>query len=246
MQEDDDVVFRGKLADCLRHFGLALNAKYPPGQKGVERMRQPMATFCGISYAAVRHWLKGDILPRGLYWFRLACFVELHDYQVIELERVGRHRRNLIELLAYGVVTPEDMAKQLAYSAAWGVYDALKYRTELSAELAEKYWNFYAPYKAALEQKKQEARQKYRIDLTRTTAPTVPESVPIVQKEVVTAPVRGIFIAMQGMKLQLEEQRVVLQPLNRREREILLGLSGLLSTLSAEAMASTEGVRNGG
>lgn len=248
MQDEEEIIYRDKLADCLRHFNQALQTRWLNGRE-LHKIRARLAEFCGVGRVAIGRYLQVRHLPRGEFWFRLACLLEIQGYQVIELERVGRHRRHIIDLLAYRVVKAEELAKQVGYSSAWGMYDMLKVRSDLSGPIAERYWSVYVQYKEQLEQVKAEAMSKYHIDLV--SGPATTTSVPSgAEKQLPLAVAKstnhtsGLLLVMQGTILLLKKADLIL--MSPAERRAILQLSAELNTLSAKLIGGSSGGSNGG
>jgi hypothetical protein len=162
--EDPPEVFRGHLDECLRHLASVLNAKYPKGSKGVAKAKRPLADFCGVGDQTVNRWLNAEV-PVGLPIIKLVCYLQLFGYKILEYTRIKPARRRFAELVAFGLLTPEDAAALIGYSTASQLFSVLK-GSEGASDIKDRaMWDAWMQRRAELDQRKIAARENYRLDI---------------------------------------------------------------------------------
>jgi hypothetical protein len=162
--EDPPEIFRGPLDECLRHLGAALEAGYPANSKGSAQARQPLADFCGVGLPTVARWLKGEA-PTGLSLIKIVCYLQLFGYRVMDYSRVKPARRRFAELIGFGVLEAEEAATLIGYSDVPWLYAVLR-GTQGSSDAKEAAMSdAWLSYRAELDAKKIEARERYKLDI---------------------------------------------------------------------------------
>jgi len=159
--ELDDEILREHLDECLRHFAQRLLERAPKGSREAGMVKKPLAEFCGVSVDSVSRWLSGRIFPIGEQYFKLACFLDMVGYRVMELEEMKLNKRNLAELVGYGVLTGHELAKALGYTKTSSLYCFLQDHQGMSSEKNEKGWYLSKTKSEDMRNKKDEARRLY-------------------------------------------------------------------------------------
>jgi hypothetical protein len=166
--EDPPEVFRGHLDECLRHLGGLFDAKYPKNAKGARKAKQPMADFCGVQTKTVVLWLAGE-KPVGLPLIKLVCYLQLLGYKILEYSRIKQARRRFAELIAFGLLAPEEACDLTGYATSAQIFSILKGQSEASEQKDQLMMDAWLARRAALEQKKLAARDAYRLDVALKT-----------------------------------------------------------------------------
>ena len=244
----EDYVERGKLSECMAHFRRAFDTKWPKASKGSEEARAPMANFCGVGPNTVREWFYRGILPLGVTYFKLLYFLEMHDYRVVELERMNRNRRHIAELLAFGITEVEEVAKEIGYADVRALLTMMRSRSKLKDTTAEHLWQFWIAHKSGLEEKRTLAIVKYKIDLTPIARSDTREEAGVNPMTIELGPppqaMPSTFLIMKALSASLDESGLAasdLTKLGRPERETIIGLSVRLSEISVHLVANPGG-----
>ena len=226
--------FRGHLEECVRHLGDQLSAKAPKGTRGCLQAKKPIADFCGVSLDSAALWLQGGNLPIGDRLIKLTCYLDMIGYRVIELERMPKGRRNLVELIGFGILTTEKAVDLLGYSSASSLYQVLQGNQGISESKEEKAWDIWRGRKEDLQQKKEKAFELYSLD-SKPTASKTPE-----ERQVLSSGSATIKI-MEGLLIMLEQSS--LEDLSdkdfaefQKSADVVLRLSAKLSTLSSRLL----------
>jgi len=164
-------VFRGHLNECLQHYGAVLENVVPKGSKGVAEIRKPLAEFCGVIVSTVSRWLRDDELPTGDPLIKLMCYLDTIGYRVIEFEKMPQERRNFVELIGFGIITGEEATQLTDYGAKTSLYRVLHGKVNASREKEALMWDIWKERRAALEQKKAQARIDRALE-TKVAIPT--------------------------------------------------------------------------
>ena len=121
-------VFTGDLRQCLAHLK----------SRGVEADRlhylvDEISNFIGAAERTVRDWLDGVYLPKGVRLIRLQYYLSCLGYQLTEIMGMPSLLCRLREAVAWGQISPKDMAKELGlstskvlellYSSSWRTID---------------------------------------------------------------------------------------------------------------------------
>ena len=157
-------VFRGHFDECLDHLKKRLDEKAPKGTRGVRTVKEPIAAFCLVGIEAVHRWLQGHP-PKGIAYLRLMCYLDMIGYKVIEMERLKKSRRYFLELIGYGLLSPEKANGLIGYSENKHLYKVLSGKENTSKDKDERMWNAWKERREELEQKKEEASSRDRLDL---------------------------------------------------------------------------------
>jgi hypothetical protein len=162
--EEPPEVFRGTLDECLRHLGAALEANHPAGSKGAASARQPLADFCGVGWPTATRWLKGE-LPVGLPLIKAICYLQLFGYRVVDFNRVKPGRRHFAELIAFGLLNPEEAAALVGYSDPSWLYAVLKGGQGASDAKEAIMSDTWLARRSELDAKKIQAKERYKLDI---------------------------------------------------------------------------------
>ncbi len=251
----DREVFRGHLDECLRHLAARLESRFPKGAKGLTKARLPIATFCGVAERTVERWLSSsDIMPVGEQHLKLMCFLDLQGYRVIELERMKRGRRGFSELIAFGLLSVEQANQTLGYKNIQDVYSVLQGRQGTSEEKDQKMWDAWKERKEELAKKKEEARDRYRLDWLEPSPAAKSSSVvePAHVAHELDPRATAALSIMQGLLRLLEDGTFKnlkpreLKTLQRTGGETIPRLSAQLSTLSSALIMLDQPKSRGG
>lgn len=107
----------GTTAECLEHFAKS----YP-----TDDTRPVLAEFCGVINPTAGRWLNGRNLPSGDELIRLMVFLQLAGNRVSELDKVPRTYRQLAQVIAVGILGPDEVKKKLGYRNTQDVYRLLR------------------------------------------------------------------------------------------------------------------------
>lgn len=244
-------VFRDHFEECWRHFTNRFNAKYPPGKKGLERIRKPIADFCAVGDQTVARWLSAEkpSTPGGLTDIKLKCFLDLNGYRIIEFERLPRVLRNLSELLGYDVVSVEDAANILGYARPQNIYPVLREDEHwgVGREKEAKMFDLWKERKDDLELKKKEVLKLCHFDLSiqsPAARPTQPLLLPPVSNGKLAARRSGVLTILEGVLALIDEglfeglSESELEMLKQSDGGTILQLSARLTVLSSKLMVA--------
>lgn len=164
-------VFRGHVDECLGHLGNMLATSIPKGSKGAAQVKRPLADFCGVSTACVQRWLRNSSLPIGEQRVKLMCWLNMAGYRVIGLERMPKIRRYFLELVGFGLISGKQAAELLGYTTVSRVYEVLRGDCNAGSEKRAVMLREYSNRKEELEQKKESAREQYRLHIPSKVSP---------------------------------------------------------------------------
>lgn len=105
--------FRGTTKECLAHYASTLPQVH---NRRVRDALAPLADFTGRRKATVYHWLRRERPVLGFNLVKVRYFLEQQGYQVIELKNLIPAVRDLGRLIAHGVLTIEEVVKELSYT----------------------------------------------------------------------------------------------------------------------------------
>lgn len=245
-------VFRGPLEECIKHFSMRFNEAYPKGGRGTHAAKKPIAAFCGVHIASISRWFyDSERLPLGKERIKLICFLELNGYRVTESEKLPNIRRNFAQLLGFNLIDAKEAAELIGYSHSSQLYVYLRGEGGVLKDREQKFWDLWRARRDKLEQAKEEAGRKYRLDFssnTRSKGPVLKETEPppSPRRHLATASVDhsddGLIDIMQGL-LKLLDSRLpsgvddsVCDAL-RGSSGTILRLSSRLSALSARIVS---------
>lgn len=248
MNREKQELFRGHLEECLEHLGVRL----PTGSKGAEQARKPMADFCGVGTKAVSRWLYGQNtfpigLPKGVERLKLMCYLDMLGYRVIDFEHMSKGqkgRRYFAELIGFGVLTTKEATDLLGYASVSTLLNILLGRENASEERDQRMWEAWKERKDALEQKQNELRARYRLDVSPTVIPKAAATVVGTKRSI--APSRretAVAKIMDGLLTLFEEQPFDQLPAGDLgalfpSKDTVFRLSARLNTLSARLLMS--------
>ena len=153
-------VFRGHLEECVQHLAVQLLRKTPKGSHESTQAKQPIADFCGVSVKSVTRWLQdAESLPGGETLIRLMCFLDMLGYQVLELERMPKARRNFAELIGFNILPGQQAADLIGYAKPSTLYLVLLANQSTTKDKETNMWTEWKSRKEQLE-----ARKKYWSD----------------------------------------------------------------------------------
>lgn len=112
---------RGSSSECLAHYLGHLPS--PLSQEGAAA-RNPIIQYCRCKRRTISAWIKGQP-PVGEYQVRVRYFLAAQGYVVNELENLHPLVWQLGLLLAYDVLSTEDIRRELGYKNSQDVYTML-------------------------------------------------------------------------------------------------------------------------
>jgi hypothetical protein len=169
-------VYRGHIEECLRHLAKMFHSKVSKGSKKAAEAKKPMADFCGITIDTVNRWFNDpNLLPVGETLIKLISYLDMMGYRVIELERMPKSNRNLLELIGYGILTSEEAAKIVGYASKSTLFQVLQGNYGVSEEKSEKIWNLWKERREELGKKKEESKKLFSIEISIKTEADVSE-----------------------------------------------------------------------
>lgn len=243
-------VFRDHLEECLRHFGKWFNSKKPPRSHGRFEAMKPMMDFCGVIQQTAQRWLDDmGSVPKGEAQIKLMCYLDLHGYRVIELERMPRVVRNFAEMIGFGVLSAQKAAELVQYKDPSDMYVVLRGSSGMGKDKEERMWNAWKENKDALERKKKEALERYRLEVLFTsTPPSKSTEQPKMSPQSSTNVDRLAAITIMSGLLMLFD-RGLFEELSPREMEgikqnggsVILQLSANMSQLSSKLITTDKG-----
>ncbi len=159
-------VFRGSLKECLAHFLERLNKVYPSGSMTVNQGRQPIADFCKVGIHTVYEWGRPDSgLPPGVIGFRLACFLELQGYSVVEVTKLEALAKRVVELLGFTVIKPHQLQESLGFRNTSVMYAVLRGKRNMAHGKIEQMARVIQKHSSELDTRKEECRRKFIMTL---------------------------------------------------------------------------------
>lgn len=220
-------VFRGHLDECLRHLSKCLSAQFPPGLKGAEKARQPIADFCDVHVSTVKYWLdKGAAILKGDFKLRLMCCLDVLGYRVIELEKT-RSLRELAEVIGYRVMTGQEVSIALGYANNDEVLRLLKTGKRVMPDRRERILILCSEKRDELSRRKQAALESCRLEFSLT------DSVRQRKVSAVTCIMEGLLAMLQSQEIG-EPFTKSLADMAPGDRHTVLELSDCLHTLSVK------------
>lgn len=240
-------IMRGHLDECLGHFSKDLSAKVPKGSRRATTAKKPMADFCGIGVQTVTRWLNdGSSVPLGEQRLKLMFFFDLVGYRVLEIENMKPTYRNFAGLIAFGLLTSDDAAKELGYSSQSSLFRILFGTAGTSSDKSRKMWDLWQARRAELEERKAAARKECNPDDAPTAASETDRSTPVLAASNNAATLK----VMEALLALLERDRLCELPpkglaaLRREGGEVILRLAAKVNGLSSKLLAS--GHKKGG
>jgi len=163
-------VFGGYVKNCLQHFAACFNSQVEKGSKNADKLRRPIAEFCGVETKTVARWFRSQIPPVGEVLVKLMCYLDMIGYRVMELEKLGRGhmvRRNFMELIGFGVLSSQKAAEIISETHPPNLYQVFWGMAGISDQREQIMWDTWKRYREELEQKKQESlrlrRPRFRL-----------------------------------------------------------------------------------
>lgn len=246
-------VFRDHLEECLRHFGKWFNSKKPPRSHGRVEAMKPLMDFCGVSRQTAQNWLDDlEVTPKGVTQIKMLCYLDLHGYRVIELERMPRVVRNFAELIGFGILSAQKAAELVQYKNVADMYATLRGRSGIGKDKEDRMWTAWKENKDALEHKKKEAFERDRLEILFETTPA-PKSLeqqrqpsesfasyPNVDRAAAIAIMSGILMLFdRGLFNDLSPSDI--ESIRRNGGSAILQLSANMSQLSSKLMTTDKG-----
>ena len=130
-QNEQEVVFRGHVDECIEHFRHALLSQLPEGLQGAAEQRKPVVQFCDVDDAALRRLLQTERNNMGALVIRMMCYLDMVGYRVIELENLPAGVRGFTELIGYRLLHPQHAYKLVGFRDTSSLYDVIKGRRGL-------------------------------------------------------------------------------------------------------------------
>jgi hypothetical protein len=152
-------VMREHFDECLVHFFGLFRQKFPRGKRNRREKMKDLADFCGVSDQTIHGWINSQNCHiKGQNAIKLVCFLDLHEYRVIEFERMDKVIRSFVELIGFSILTIEDARERLGFSLTQNIYDAVWGRSGLSEEKKQIMWSLWKEHKEELEIRKEKIR----------------------------------------------------------------------------------------
>ena len=248
-EERTPEVLREHFEECLKHLALRLDARRPPGSKGVSMLRKPIAEFCGVGEWTVKTWVSDSApkVPVGLPEIRLKCLLDLNGYRIIEVERLPRTIRNFMEIIGFGLMSVEEAVELLGYSQNSILYRLFSQKGEgagVSKEKESKMFDLWKVKRDDLARAKKHAEKHYRLSFLHQRAPlsvpilfpipAAPGTLTIRQTAILTLSKVLLMLLEEGSLDELSENDLAI--LKEKHGVNILELSGRLSALSSKIM----------
>lgn len=239
-------LFRGYFGECWEHFSNAFNLKFPPCTRNLSVMREPMKRFCSVTDQSLRRWLsKEGTEPGGEIQFRLMCFLDLHGYKIIELERLPISARAMAEIIGYQIMSAGELAKKIGYAQTQTLYDVLHRNTPTSDAVATNMRTVWSERKQELAAKKKfcfdTMRMKFILEQNLNVSGAQLTLAVIAGDDQTHQIIISIMRALSGAFKQLDIEKmdsVDLVPYTH-ELALVTELAGKLSLLSSKALTAT-------
>lgn len=158
-------VFREHFDECFRHFVKRFYTKMPRGSKGISKALNPMMVFCGVHENTANRWLqeRGEII--GAARIKMSCFLELHGYKIIEVERLSPVLRGIWDIIGYDICPQETVFQALGYVQISELTRIFAGKAQMSEERQQKVWDFWKQHRDSLARKKEDAFRNGRIQI---------------------------------------------------------------------------------
>jgi len=111
---------------CWRAYANTL----PTGVPHSVKLREDLIEFLHVNEGTVRKYISGGHI-QGEPLIRLRVFLSLKGYSVLELKRLPPLQLKLVEMVAFDVITVDDVVKKIGYASASGALRFLRGDTEL-------------------------------------------------------------------------------------------------------------------
>lgn len=234
--EKSPEVFRGHLQDCLKHLGQCVSNHFPKASKGVREARLPIAQFCGVDEGTVKRWLDGTSGFVGTPRINIMCCLDMLGYRVIELESI-QEKRELLELIGYGVITAEDVAQILGYSGAQRIYRVLSDTEGMGRDKLDKMYALCQAKRPELVQRKEEALAKCQLGF--------PLMATFEQRKVsaVMNIMEGLLLMLEGSELG-QQFEVSIHDLSPHEKNVVLRLADVFCSFPSKMAKGRQGEKD--
>lgn len=93
----------------------------PRGLQGLELI----AEFCEVTVPTVQTWVREGITPRGEQMLRLRVLLSLGGIKVVEIDHLPPPARELAKMVAFNIITLDEVSVELDYTDKHGVYHVL-------------------------------------------------------------------------------------------------------------------------
>jgi len=209
-----------------------------------------MAIFCGIQGKSILEWFNEKTKPKGTQLFKCMCYLDMIGYRVIELERTKRVKRNIVELIGFGVFSSQQVTELLGYTSSSHFFRAMEGQADKTME--QKMWDLWKERKEELDKKKQEAKPQAIVvpAAAPAAAPAVIVETPRARAakegtsgDIHTGAAAGSLVVnfMKGLLVLLESvSDESLLNLTRQESGMILKLSARMSTLSSKLIGKAQ------
>ncbi|MFA6519527.1 MAG: helix-turn-helix transcriptional regulator [Candidatus Paceibacterota bacterium] len=101
-------IFEGSFAKCLTHFAQV------PGEAPTDKHKK-VAAFTGVGEQTVRRWFNGRVKPMGESLTRLMFYLELHGYEITELEVLSPPIRDVAQIYAFRILSLTEIVDLVGY-----------------------------------------------------------------------------------------------------------------------------------
>ncbi len=202
-------IFREHFEECLRHFGKTFSANYPPGSRNRCKLLKPLIDFCGVGRQTAQKWIDDMGIPRGELMMKLSCYLDLNGYRIIELERMPRVIRGVLELIGFSILSANDMAVALGYEVQ-SLYDIFLREAGTSQEKEAMMFELWKGKKTELETKNHEAFESIhlaRVSRATSESEVIGQQVLSLMKsgEDISARRNATLAIIRGLRLLLDE-----------------------------------------
>ncbi len=147
---------RGELKECLITLGNLLDFK----DSNHQQLMQAFSLLSKIPEQTLTGFLIGEKIPDGLNELRLYCCFTAIGFEVIEFSKRQVPHHEVIELLGYNIVTPQEAVAVLKYSKPFNLYEAIRKEFKYRGEKSTAVWELWVSHKEAVEQARIEYRKR--------------------------------------------------------------------------------------
>lgn len=99
--------------------------KLPSSTKNVVKYREDLIEFLNVGAHTVRKYMNGDTI-QGLPLIKMRVFLTLKGYEILELKKLSPVHLKLVELVAFDVITLDEIVKEIGYATTSGALRLLR------------------------------------------------------------------------------------------------------------------------
>lgn len=223
----------GTLMECFRHYADTFLPR--KGSHNAAKAKGPMAAFIGVSTSTVTTWTSSNrLMPLGGPLNGLMFFMDLVGYDVAELRKLRKSYPNymLAEMLAYKVVTVEEVMERVGFKKSQSVWLIARGGNQSTSDRVASIKTLYSEKKDLLQSVKKDWQKELGIETSTEkvtpfskpetsvsekteTVPTSRPGIPINDGfiDVVANLVKTITPLLEGVEAGTKEQRALLRKL---------------------------------